>query len=116
MKSDKERRQSPRVPPLICQVRGPRATPSFLGYVADLSAGGLRMSGGRRVRAGDHLRVAFTVPDKGRRVQCRGEVVWTKRLERKEGESEEIGIRFLGLDTKTKRALDAWITNQLRLL
>lgn len=116
MTSDKERRQFPRVPPLIVQVKGARATPSFLGYVADLSAGGLRMSGSRRVRAGDHLRIAFTMPDKGRRIQCQGEAVWTRRLERKEGASEEIGVRFLGLDTKTKQALDAWIENQLRLL
>lgn len=116
MKSIAERRQHPRVPPFVVQVKGPRDEPAFLGYVGDLSRGGLRLTAQRVVRVGDRLNLEFAVPGTRAHVLCACKVLWKRSLERKEGTSEEIGIRFLNLDQKKKRAIDAWVKSQLSLL
>lgn len=74
--------------------------------------GGLFISTDRSLRIGDQFPVEFILPDQKTKISCTGEVTWT-RTKSSQGSTEEgVGMRFMDLSGKTKKAIGEWIKKQ----
>jgi Tfp pilus assembly protein PilZ len=107
-----EKRRSLRLPLFVLEVKWKQYDKVFIGQMRNISIGGLLMSAGNSVHAGERFPIEFILPDKKTRVSCTGEVAWTRPYVSEGAGSEGIGVRFLDLDDQKMKAIGQWIKKQ----
>lgn len=107
-----EKRRSLRLPLFVLEVKWKQYDKVFIGQMRNISIGGLLMSAGRSVHAGERFPIEFILPDKKTKVSCTGEVTWTRPYASEGVGSEGIGVRFLDLDDRKMKAIGQWIKKQ----
>jgi len=77
------------------------------GTVKNLSRGGMFIEAGWLPPADEEFSLEFSLPEVGRRLSSTAALVW-RRLEPSSG-TPGIGVRFLGLDGRSARELEAFV-------
>ena len=107
-----EKRNTLRNPLFILEVKWKQYDKVFLGRTENLGLGGLFMETGQTLQVGERFPLEFILPDKKTRVNCTGEVVWTRMYSKEGVGSEGAGVRFVDLDSKKLKAITQWIQAQ----
>ncbi len=107
-----ERRISLRLPICVLEVKWKKFDQIFIAKSQNISMGGLFISTDRSLRIGDQFPVQFVLPDQKTKIDCTGEVTWTRMKSSPGGDEEGVGVRFLDLSGKTKKAIGEWLKNQ----
>ena len=107
-----EKRQGLRSPLFVLEVKWKRYNEVFLGQTENISLGGLFMSTNHTAHVGERFPVEFILPDRKTKVDCTGEVVWTRQYSSEGAGSEGIGVRFVDLDAKKIKVIEQWIQKQ----
>ena len=101
-----------RIPLMILEVKGKKGSKIFFGYAENISQGGLFVSGKTTPSVGDQFPVEFILPDNKTKVRCTCEVVWKKQYGKSDLVFGGIGVRFVDLDQKVKKAVEKWIDQE----
>ena len=101
-----ERRQSQRIPLVVMEVKGKQGNRLFLAYANDISRGGLSLTTDNNLKVGDRIPIEMMLPDNKTKVSCTGEVVWKREIMKDGIISQGVGLRFLELEEKKKRAIE----------
>ena len=107
-----EKRQGLRSPLIVFEVKWKRYDEVFLGRTEIISLGGLFMSTNHTTRVGERFPMEFILPDHKIKVDCTGEVVWTRQYPSEGDGSEGVGVRFLDMESKKIKAIKQWIQKQ----
>ena len=110
----KNARVSPRFPLMVLEVKGKHGSKIFFGYAENISPGGLFVSGKTTPTVGEQFPVEFILPDNKTKVRCTCEVVWKKQYGKNDLVFGGIGIKFVDLDQKVKKAVEKWIDQEDR--
>jgi len=100
-----ERRKDPRAPVwLAARYHLVEEAPDlwYMGTITDLSAGGLRMAGDRRLEPGAKLDLEIALAHRPEPVRLKGEVVWVRSL----ASGSEYGVMFIELSPDQQVELD----------
>jgi len=76
----------------------------------DISPGGLRMYSDEKIKTGRLLDLTITLSD-GRIIECRGQVVWVKRLPPGSPARYDGGLGFLDLSGGDETFLDEYLAD-----
>ncbi|MBI3804485.1 MAG: PilZ domain-containing protein [Nitrospirae bacterium] len=111
-KTKVNRRQSPRVPYIVLEVKGKHSNKVFLAYAENISQGGLFLSSSQSLKIGDRFPIEFILPDNKTTVRCTCEVTWKKKYEKSGVASEGVGVRFVDLPASEKKVISGWIDQE----
>jgi hypothetical protein len=75
----------------------------------NVSAGGARMFSDDKIDVGKRLDMTITLP-RGRFIECRGLVVWTKKLPAASEARYDIGIAFYEMTDEDREHLASYLT------
>ncbi|HEY5649087.1 MAG TPA: TIGR02266 family protein [Nitrospiria bacterium] len=104
-----EKRNSLRLPLVVLEVKWKKFNQVFIARSENISMGGLFLATDRPLQIGDQFPVQFVLPDQKTEITCTGEVTWTRKNSGESQESEGVGVRFVGLENNTKKAVGNWI-------
>jgi uncharacterized protein (TIGR02266 family) len=107
-----EKREGLRNPLFVLEVKWKRYDEVFLGHTENISLGGLFMSTNHTAHVGEKFPMEFILPDRKTKVDCTGEVVWTRQYSSEGAGSEGVGVRFVNLNAKKIKAIEQWILKQ----
>lgn len=107
-----EKRRSLRLPLFVLEVRWKKYNKVFIGHTQNISIGGLFMSTERSLQTGERFPIEFVLPDKKTKINCTGEVTWTRSYAEEGSGSEGIGVRFVDLNDQKMKAIGQWIRKQ----
>ncbi|HSG05119.1 MAG TPA: PilZ domain-containing protein [Nitrospiria bacterium] len=107
-----ERRVALRLPICVLEVKWKKFNQVFIAKSQNISMGGLFISTDRSLRIGDQFPVEFVLPDQKTKITCTGEVTWTRMKSSPDATEEGVGVRFLDINGKTKKAIGEWIKKQ----
>lgn len=107
-----EKRRSLRIPLFVLEVKWKKYNKLFIGQTENISMGGLFMSTDRPLQIGDQFPVEFVLPDRKTKINCTGEVTWTRPCTEEEAGSEGVGVRFVDLNGVKMKAIGHWIRKQ----
>jgi len=107
-----EKRRSLRLPLFVLEVRWRKYNKVFIGHTQNISIGGLFMSTERPLHAGERFPIEFVLPDKKTKINCTGEVTWTRSYAAEGAGSEGIGVRFVDLNDQKMKAIGQRIRKQ----
>lgn len=107
-----ERRVSLRLPICVLEVKWKKFDQIFIARSQNISMGGLFISTDRPLRIGDQFPVQFVLPDQKTKIDCTGEVTWTRTKASPGATEEGVGVRFVDLSGKTKKAIGDWLEKQ----
>lgn len=79
----------------------------------NLSLGGAFLVSDLLLEKGTRVYLEFTLPNRSILIIVKGEIVWTKD-EVEEGASGGMGVRFLNLDSESKRILTEFIEHRFK--
>lgn len=85
----------------------------WYGVARNVSRGGIFVEGHKELALSHEVKLEFELPDTSLSVKPTAEVVWLDRNEG--GETQGVGLRFLGLDGKSARYLDDWVHERASL-
>lgn len=117
MKGEKE--QNPRIPrkliciPIFFSVEGKNQFK--VDYSTDLSEGGVLIQTEEPLPVGTRVDIKFRLPGAIKLIETKGEVVWSHKTIADESGLNLVpgmGVKFLGLDEKSKKYIDAFIKNE----
>ncbi|OGP60615.1 MAG: hypothetical protein A2V67_14405 [Deltaproteobacteria bacterium RBG_13_61_14] len=104
-----DRRKSHRVP-LRLRVKFPNLQTLMEDYAKDISQGGIFIQSENPRQLGDRFIVTMVHPDTKQELELEGEVVRVARREpRDPGSVSGMGIRFVDLDEKAKKAIELFL-------
>ncbi|MFY9269249.1 MAG: PilZ domain-containing protein [Candidatus Manganitrophaceae bacterium] len=106
------RRQSPRIPFFILEVKGKHSNRIFVATAENISRGGLFLSSSKPLKIGDRFPIEFVLPDNKTTVRCTCEVAWKKKYDVKGVVSEGVGVRFVDLPPDQKKIINVWIEKE----
>ncbi len=107
-----EKRRDLRSPLFIVEVKCKRYDKVFIAQAKNISIGGMLMAGDRIPKVGERFPIEFVLPDGKTRIDCTGEVVWTKHHGSEGSGADGVGVRFVDLDDKKMKAIEHWIKRQ----
>ncbi|HUK55424.1 MAG TPA: PilZ domain-containing protein [Nitrospiria bacterium] len=107
-----EKRRSLRLPLFVLEIRWRKYNKVFIGHTQNISIGGLFMSTERPLQAGEQFPIEFVLPDRKTKINCTGEVTWTRSYAAEGAGSEGIGVRFVDLNDQKMKAIGQWIKKQ----
>lgn len=107
-----EKRRSLRVPLFVLEVKWRKYDKIFIAKTQNISIGGLFMSAERPLQIGEQFPVEFILPDRKTKINCTGEVTWTRPYVSEGAGSEGIGVRFVDLNGQKMKAIGEWIKRQ----
>ncbi|HEY4485980.1 MAG TPA: PilZ domain-containing protein [Nitrospiria bacterium] len=107
-----EKRRSLRKPLFVLEVKWKQYDKVFIGHTNNISIGGMFMSTTRPVKVGEQFPVEFVLPDQKTKIQCTGEVTWTRPYPQGGDGSEGIGLRFVNIDERKLKAIGEWLQRQ----
>jgi type IV pilus assembly protein PilZ len=99
-----ERRREPRAPVNI-RIDYQTVDAFFSEFASNINQGGLYIKTAKPLPPGTPLKIQFLLPNKGRPIQVRGEVVWVNEKTTK-GINPGMGIRFEDLDAEAKAEIN----------
>jgi len=111
-KTKVNRRQSPRIPFIVLEVKGKYSNKVFLAYAENISPGGLFLSSSQTLKVGDRFPIEFVLPDNKTKVRCTCEVAWKKKYDTNGIISEGVGVRFVDLASVQKKIISGWIDKE----
>lgn len=111
-KTKVNRRQSPRIPFIVLEVKGKYSNKVFLAYAENISPGGLFLSSSQTLKVGDRFPIEFVLPDNKTKVRCTCEVAWKKKYDTDGIISEGVGVRFVDLASAQKKVISGWIDKE----
>jgi len=76
----------------------------------DISPGGLRMYSDEKIQEGKLLDLTITLSD-GRFIECRGQVIWAKKLPPGSPAKYDIGLGFLALSKADEEILSEYLAD-----
>ena len=82
-----------------------RSTPPLVAYTSDVGAGGLCLSYGEALRAGERVEVSLTTPSRWEPLVLRAEVAWQRAAEPGGSGGGETGFAFVGTTEADAAAL-----------
>jgi uncharacterized protein (TIGR02266 family) len=101
----------PRVP-FRARVRMDDGSTDWLTTARNLSRGGIFVESEKEIEPRREVTLAFALPESGAPVEPTAEVVW---LDRSEGGTRGMGLRFLGLDGRSARFIEEWVRERAAL-
>ncbi len=107
------RRESPRSPFLVVEIKGKHANKIFLAYAENVSKGGAFLAGRQDLEVGDRFPIEFVLPDNKTTVSCMSEVVWKKKYEKTGLQpAEGIGIKFVDMAPDQEKVIGEWVDKE----
>lgn len=108
-----EKRWSLRIPLFVLEVKWKKYNRVFIGRMQNISVGGLLMSTEHSLHVGERFPVEFILPDQKTKIQCTGEVVWTRPYAGEGAGSESVGVHFVDIGVRKMKAIGQWIKKQM---
>ena len=107
-----EKRKYLRNPFFVVELKWKKYDKIFLAKTENISLGGAFMSTDHPLQVGEQFPLEFVLPGRKTKIDCVGEVTWTRRYSSEGAGSEGVGIRFVNLDARKIKAIGQWIQTQ----
>jgi uncharacterized protein (TIGR02266 family) len=101
-----EKRKNLRNHLLVLRVKGEASGNVFFGYAKNISKSGMFVSSVYPKEVGEKFTIEFTLPKKKKPIRCQCIVKWCRNYDPKSKYEPGMGVSFLDLDKKERKAIN----------